>query len=127
MKDKRPVYLSVNPLQFNFPIAALASIAHRISGVLLLVALGYFLYLLALALPSPAGFEEARAMLSEPIHQVVLFLCMSAVIYHFILGVKHILLDFHIADTLAGSRRLTIACLAIFVVCEGALGVWIWQ
>jgi len=56
MEDKRPVYLSVNPLKFTFPVAALASIAHRITGVLLFVAVGYFLYLLQLALGESRRF-----------------------------------------------------------------------
>jgi succinate dehydrogenase / fumarate reductase cytochrome b subunit len=126
VKDKRPVYLSVNPLQFHFPVAALASIVHRMTGVLLLIAVGYFLYLLQLALPHPSGFDAARALLAEPTHQVILFICLSGLVYHLILGVKHLLLDFHIADSLDGSRTMTILCLSIFAACEVLLLLWIW-
>ena len=127
MKDKRPVYLSVNPLQFNFPVAALASIVHRMTGVVLLIAVGYFLYLLQLALPNPAGFDAAQALLTKPTHQGISFICLSAVVYHLILGVKHLLLDFHVADSLSGSRNMTILCLSLFAGCEILLVLWVWR
>ncbi len=126
MKDKRPVYLSVNPFEFSFPIAALASIVHRISGAFLVIGVGYFLYLLDLSLASPAGFDAAQETLAQPAHQLALFAFLSALTYHLILGIKHLLLDFHIADSLEGSKTATIVSLVVFVVAEIGLILWIW-
>ena len=126
MEDKRPVYLSVNPFKFWFPLAALASIFHRITGVVLFPAVGYFLYILQLALPSEEGFERVRDMLGQPIHQLVLFVCLSALAYHFVLGVKHLLLDFHIGDSLEGSKFATLSSLGLFALLELLLAFWIW-
>ena len=43
---ERPVFISVSPFTFAFPFTALASIAHRITGVLLVAGIGYLLWLL---------------------------------------------------------------------------------
>lgn len=126
MKDKRPVYLSVNPLKFTFPIAALASIAHRITGVFLFVAVGYFLYLLQIALESPEGFDHARSVLTQPLHQVVMSGALASLAYHLVLGVKHLLLDFHLFDSLKGSRQATVASLVIFAILLMLITIWIW-
>ena len=126
MKDKRPVYLSVNPFKFNFPLAALASIVHRMTGAFLVIGVGYFLYLLDLSLSSPAGFEKAQDLLAQPFHKLTLFAFLSAITYHLILGIKHLLLDFHIADSLEGSKTATIISLAVFVVAEIGWILWMW-
>ena len=126
MKDKRPVFLPVNPLKFPLPFVALASILHRISGVVLFGAFGYFLYLLQVALPSPAGFEEVHSLLSQPLHQFVLFACLSALAYHFILGIKHLLLDFHIFDSKEGSKAATTVSVIFFAVMLVVIAIWIW-
>lgn len=126
MQDKRPVYLSVNPLKFTFPIAALASIVHRITGALLFIAVAYLLYLLQLALQSPAGFAEVRALLDTPLHQLGMFATLGALAYHFVLGVKHLLLDFHLLDSLEGSRYATLVSLVLFAVLLILIAVWIW-
>ena len=126
MKDKRPVYLSVNPLKFTFPIAAPASIVHRVTGALLFIAVAYLLYLLQLALQSPAGFAEVLAMLSTPLHQLAMFATLGALAYHFVLGIKHLLLDFHLLDSLEGSRNATIVSLILFAVLLIMIALWIW-
>ena len=51
MKTDRPVNL--NLLAFSFPLAAIVSITHRITGVVLFVGLAFALYALDLALASP--------------------------------------------------------------------------
>ncbi len=126
MDDKRPVFLSINPFVFRFPLTALASILHRISGVVLFGAVGYFLYLLDGALESPAALEHARTMLSQPVHQLTIFASLLALVYHLILGIKHLLLDFHIGDSLEGSNLATKVCVGLFAVFAVAIAVWIW-
>ena len=126
MEDKRPVFLPVNPLKFPLPFVALASILHRNSGVVLFGGVGYFLYLLQLALSSPTGFEEARMLLSQPPHQFALFTVLAALAYHFVLGVKHLLLDFHLFDTIKGSKVATIVSVIAFAIILVLIAIWIW-
>ena len=59
MKTERPVYLSLT--QFAWPFTAIASITHRVTGVLLVLGVGFLLWLAAMALESSAGFAAAKA------------------------------------------------------------------
>lgn len=124
MKSNRPVYL--NLFQFAWPFAAMASITHRLTGAFLFFALLALLYLLDMALTSPAGFEEARAMLATPLSKLGLLFLLAALTYHLVAGLKHMLLDFHIGDTVEAAKYESIAVFAITGVIVVALGVWLW-
>ena len=124
MKTDRPVYLSLT--QFKWPLAAMASITHRITGVLLFVGIAFLLYLLELAVQSERSFAHAEALLAEPLPKLVLWAVLGAVIYHLVAGIKHLILDFHVGDTLEGSRVatwLTLVTSAVLIVLAGA---WLW-
>ena len=61
---ERPINLDLT--QFSFPLPALASITHRITGVILFGGLLFALYALDLSLSGPEGFAEAKALLAAP-------------------------------------------------------------
>ncbi|MCK5639342.1 MAG: succinate dehydrogenase, cytochrome b556 subunit [Gammaproteobacteria bacterium] len=106
---KRTVYL--NLFQFRFPATAIASIAHRISGILLFLSIPFFLYLLELSLSSPMGFAVACAWLdSLPVYLLLLVL-LWALIHHLLAGLRCLLLDADIGIEFATARRS-----AIFVI-----------
>ena len=71
MKTDRPVNL--NLLKMSWPIAAIASITHRITGVVLFVGVAFCLYALDLALSSTQGFDEAAGLMAHPLGRVVVF------------------------------------------------------
>jgi len=124
MKTARPVDISLT--SFKFPLAALASITHRVTGMLLFVGLAFLLYLLDESLTSPQGLDNARAELSMPLLKLLLIAIVATLIYHFVAGVKHLLLDFDIGDTIEGGKlgaQLTIAVSAVLIV---VAGVWLW-
>ena len=59
MKTDRPVNL--NLLAFSFLLAAIVSITHRVTGVILFVGVAFALYALDMALASPEGFSRGAA------------------------------------------------------------------
>ena len=123
-KPARPVYL--NLFQFRFPLAAIVSIMHRISGVALFVGMALLLDLLAMALESDAGFAEAAALISTLPVKLFIWLVLAALIYHLVAGIRHMLMDFHVGDTLQGGRlgsQMTIVISGALVVLAG---VWLW-
>lgn len=124
MKSNRPVYL--NLFQFSWPFAALASITHRITGAALFFALLGLLYVLDLGLSSPTGFAEAKALLAQPLWKFLLWLVMAAITYHLIAGIKHMLLDFHVGDTVAAAKMGSIAVFVLTGLAVLGLGAWIW-
>jgi succinate dehydrogenase / fumarate reductase cytochrome b subunit len=124
MKTDRPVNLAL--WTFKYPLAAIASLTHRITGAVLFVGVAYLLYLLALALGSDQGFADARTLLAEPFPKLVLFAVLATLIYHVVAGIKHLFLDFHVGDSLEGSRVAAQLTVAVSVVLILAVGVWLW-
>jgi succinate dehydrogenase cytochrome b subunit len=124
MKTDRPVNLAL--WTFKYPLAAIASLTHRITGALLFVGVAFLLYLLDLSLGSDQGFADAQTLLAEPLPKLVLLAVVATLIYHLVAGIKHLLLDFHVGDSLEGGRvaaQLTIAISAALIVIAG---VWLW-
>ena len=104
----------------------MASIAHRISGVLLFFGIAYLLYLLDLALSSEAGFARAQALLVLALPKLVLLGVLAMLAYHLLAGVKHLLLDLHIGDSMAAARRASWAVFALTALGVALLGAWLW-
>ncbi len=104
----------------------MASIAHRLTGVGLFAGFAWLLYLLHLALDSPAGFDRAEALLAAYGGKLGLLAMMALLAYHLIAGIKHLLLDMHIGDTLQAARRASWLVFALTAAAVLALGFWLW-
>ena len=126
MIAERPVNLSLPGLFAAMPVTAVASILHRITGMVLFVGTIYLCYLLDLALGDQAGFERAAAMLATPGGKIALWIILSALSYHLLAGVKHLLLDFHVGDTLAGARIGSWFSIFLALAAIVAAAVWLW-
>jgi len=124
VKSKRPVNLDLGTI--SLPIAAKASILHRISGVALFVAVAILLFLFDLSLSGEEGFARAGEYLSSAPAKLVVWAICAALIYHSVAGVKHLLMDLGIGETLKGgimAARITFAVAGVLIVLAG---VWIW-
>jgi succinate dehydrogenase / fumarate reductase cytochrome b subunit len=124
MHSERPVNLALT--KFSFPLPALASITHRITGIVLFGGMAVLLWLLDLAASSPEGFTRVRILLAAPGMKLVVLAIVAALIYHVVAGVKHLFMDFHIGDTLAGGRLGAQLSIAVSVVLIALAGAWIW-
>ena len=119
----RPIDLS--PTSF-LPVTAVASITHRVSGVFLFVGSGYLIWLLDRALGSESGFAEAGALLETLPGKVALWAVLVALSYHLLAGIRHLLLDCHVGDSLRGGRRSSWAVLVLAVAAAFGFGAWLW-
>lgn len=124
MKTDRPVNLALHTI--HFPITAIASITHRITGVILMVGLAFGLYLLDMALASEAGFAQAQLVMQGGLAKFIAWGLLAALIYHICAGLKHLLLDMHIGDSLEGGQTATWIMLAVSAVLIVLAGVWVW-
>lgn len=124
MKTDRPVNL--NLFKFSWPLAAIASITHRVTGVVLFVGVAFGLYTLNLALASPAGFDEAAVLVQQPLARIILLGLLLALVFHFVAGIKHLLLDFHMGDSLEASRISAVVVIVATVVITTVLGAMLW-
>ena len=117
MKDTRPVNLDLTTVRF--PLPAITSILHRISGVALFFGIGVMLYFLQLSLESRAGFDRVIELMATGPIKLILWLILSGLLYHLIAGVKHLLMDWGMGESREGALRgaqVTLLLTAIAVV-----------
>lgn len=124
MKDTRPVNL--NLLAFRWPVPAITSILHRISGVFIFFGTAALLYLLDLSLSSQAGFNEAAALLGGTAVKLVVWAVASGILYHLIAGIKHLIMDLGYGETIEGGKTGAILVLVASAIAIAAAGYWIW-
>lgn len=97
-----PVYL--NLLRIRFPVGAVTSIAHRISGVLLLLSLPVLIYLLDLSLQGPSGYEKTLSYLNNCWFEAGLALVIWSFMHHLLSGIRFLLIDIDKGVTLGAAR-----------------------
>lgn len=102
MKDSRPVYL--NLLKIRLPFTGIISFLHRISGVLLFLALPYIVYLLDLSIESEKSFIEVQETLQQPFMVAVQLLLLWSIAHHFFAGIRFLLIDADIGVEKSQSR-----------------------
>lgn len=124
MKDTRPVNL--NLLVFRWPLTAITSILHRISGVFIFFGTAVLLYLLDLSLTSEAGFEEASDLLSGNVAKFIVWAIASGILYHLIAGIKHLIMDFGVGETIQGGKTGSVLVLIVSAIAIAITGYWIW-
>ena len=123
MKTDRPV--NFNILSW-FPLTAIVSITHRITGAALFVGIAFGLYALDMALSSAAGFDQAVQLLAQPFSKFILLSLLFVLVFHMIAGIKHLLLDFHIGDTVEAAKIGSIAVIVLTVIVTAGLGARLW-
>ena len=122
---ERPVNLDLGSLKF--PPMAIASILHRISGVVLFLLLPMMLYFLSLSLESEATFSHlSTIVLAHSCYKLLLWVFSSALFYHVIAGIRHLLMDIGYGETLHAGRRSAIVVIGLSVLATVFLGVFIW-
>jgi len=85
-------------LRYRMAPAAIVSILHRISGVLLfLLGIPFILYLFQNSLTSELSFEVYRGAVSSWLGKLVLLALIWAFIHHLLAGIRFLLLDVHVA------------------------------
>lgn len=124
MNKQRPKNL--NLFTIRFPIPAIASILHRISGFILFILIPFILWGLHLSLDSQQSFDDLRQVFTTPWVKFVIWLSLSAFLYHFVAGIRHLLMDIGIGESLKSgkfSALLTITLAALLIILTG---VWLW-
>lgn len=125
-RDQRPINVGIGDLlQFRWPVIALASISHRIAGVVLFVGLAVLLYALEVSLSSEAGFETVKTWTNSAVGKVITWGLLSALAYHFVAGVKHLILDGSDAESLLAATWAARITLAVSAILMGLAAYWV--
>jgi succinate dehydrogenase / fumarate reductase cytochrome b subunit len=124
VKDTRPVNLDIGTMRL--PITAWASITHRASGVFLFVGMAVLLWGLDASLKSPESFEALKECIASPVAKLVIWAIVSGLIYHSLAGIKHLVMDFGIGETMEGGvlgARIVIGLSIVLILVAGVL-IW---
>ena len=89
------------------------------------VGIGFTLFALELSLSSEAGFESLLAILSSPAGKFVTWGLLSALAYHFVAGVKHLLMDAGVGETLEGGKFAAQVTIFFSVILIALAAIWV--
>ncbi len=84
------------------------------------------LYGLDKSLASEQGFAEVKECLTSPLAKLVVWVLLSGLMYHLTAGIRHLIMDLGIGETLEGGKlgaKLVFIISAVLIV---LMGVWIW-
>jgi succinate dehydrogenase / fumarate reductase cytochrome b subunit len=106
--------------------AANASILHRVSGVIMVFAIGILLLTLSTSLSSAEGFAQIQGYLDGFFFKFIIFGCLSALTYHLLAGVRHLLMDLGHFEELASGNISAKVIIVTWLVLSAVIGVWLW-
>ena len=104
---------------------AIASILHRISGVVIFLLIPVLLYVLQQSLASEAAFAAVKTdILGGLIGGLLVFVALAGLIFHLVAGIKHLIQDFGVGESLQGGRLFATLALVVSVVLILCAFVW---
>ena len=123
MKSNRPINLPLSQvISVNRSPIAIASILHRISGVVLFLLIPVMLWLLQNSLASPESFET---VFDNVFIRFLAWIFVAAIAYHFVMGVKHLFADNGQNEELQSARMASVVSLVIAAILIVASFVWV--
>ena len=106
MKSNRPIDLPLSQVinvNSKNPIA-LASITHRVSGVVLFLLIPVMLWIFQTSLASAEGFAD---IFTSPLVKFLAWIFVATLGYHFVMGFKHLFADMGMNEELNSGRTAT--------------------
>ena len=111
---------------YRLPLAALLSISHRITGVLLTAAAVVLALLIAAAAYAPGLWQAAMTGLQHPLGQILLIAWTFALAFHLCTGIRHLIWDACIGLSMPAVQASNWLVLAGATTLTVAVWAWIW-
>ena len=124
MKDKRPVNLDISTI--SLPLAGYTSFFHRVSGIIVFIGVAILLWMFDLSLSIEEGFNQLKEILISPVMKFLLWGVLSALAYHMVAGVKHLLMDSGIGESKEAAPLGAKITIVVSLIITVVLGLWIW-
>lgn len=99
---QRPKF--INLLKIRMPVTAVASILHRITGLILILILPVIIYGLGLSLQGEDGFDQAILLVESPVGRFLFIFIAVSTFYHLLAGIRFLLIDLDIGQSLPPAR-----------------------
>ena len=110
----------------RLPLTAWTSIAHRASGVFLFAGMAVLIWVLDASLASPESFAALQDSLANPLAKLMIWAVLAGLIYHSVAGVKHLVMDLGVGETMEGGTRGAKVVVVVAAILIVLAGVWIW-
>ena len=124
-KNKRPINIDV--FQYRFPATAIASVLHRISGVVIFLFLPFLLWMLDRSLLSAVHFQQLQQCFTRcGWFRLLVWILLTAVLYHLVAGVRHMIMDMGFGESKQKSRVSAYLVMIIAALLSVLAGVWLW-
>jgi succinate dehydrogenase / fumarate reductase cytochrome b subunit len=124
MNKKRPKHLVIHLIKL--PLPGIVSILHRVSGLLLFIALPLLLWMLQYSLTSIETYTELMDILANPLIKLILLGMVWAFMHHFCAGLRYLAIDFHLVRDLAHARSSSKVVVATSLILTILAGVKLW-
>ena len=102
-----PRYL--NLFKIALPIPGISSILHRISAVAIFVLSLPMMWVLVFSLSSEANYQIIISLFENFFLKSLFSLFITAIFYHFVSGLRHLVMDFGYWETLRAGRMSALA------------------
>ena len=120
----KPIHL--NLFVISFPITAISSICHRISGIWIFICLPFLLMILQESLASLESFSNIINNFNNIFYKLFFLSFLFACVYHAIAGIRHIIMDFGFFESKNESKITSWIVIITSAVLFFVLGVYIW-
>lgn len=124
MNQSRPKFLDLRLIRL--PLPGLISILHRISGVLMFLALPFVLWMLQYSLRSIETYTTLARLLAHPVSKLALLVVLWALAHHFCAGLRFLAIDMGAGVKIGQARTSGKWVLALSLVMTAAAGVMLW-
>lgn len=124
MIKQRPI--NINPLSIRLPVPAWVSIMHRLSGLLVFALIPVLLWCLQESLASEQQFNELVQAMDAFWLKALLFFFCAGFIFHICAGIRHLLMDVHIGESLCAARMSAKGVLIVSGVLILSSLLWFW-
>lgn len=114
--NKRQQFRNIHITQlgnYRLPAAGYVSILHRVSGALMFLMLPAVLYFLDMSLTSEDTFNSFHNALSGWFAKLVILALSWAYLHHFLAGIRHLAMDYHIGLEKQSSRNSAVTVLTL--------------
>ena len=120
----RPMHL--NLFVMRFPITAISSIGHRISGIWIFICLPFLLLMLQESLANLESFSNISNKFNNIYYKLFLLSFLIASIYHAIAGIRHIIMDLGFMESKNESKITSWIVIISSIIIFLFLGFYLW-
>ena len=124
MDNKRPKHLALHHIKL--PLPGFVSILHRISGLILFLALPLLLLMLQYSLRSIETYTQLLSVLAHPLLKLMLLGLLWAFLHHFCAGLRYLAIDLRYITSLTQARNSSKAVMVVSLALTVLAGAELW-